>query len=706
MKYLTEGKYVVTGLVLLLLFFVGALVAHIRSGVKTSNNRVVGEIKFKTRKILRKLDQEVVWEEVEVLTKIKNRDTIRTDEGSEAILVLMDGDVKTEIRLDEKSMILIEDPYKINFVTGSISASSSGGTKQIEIASGDTKISLDQSDVKISKDETQALNLQVDHGKAKISSESGEQTLTDNQAAELKGNSVQVKSLSLDLISPEDQTSFPSEDSLAAVNFQWKPSQGVKSYRLEIASDPKFKNNLKSVSTQSTETGTRLNSGFYYWRVTAANPVTGKQEYSPIRSLRLSAWTPPRILSPSPKESFDYTNEFPSIRFQWKQAELPASYTLEVANDPGFKAILYTAKSGTGFAKWEPSSEGTFYSRIKMSSERQGFPELQSAAILFSVRKLEQIEPPKLLKPLDQEEYAFKIFKANGSFFSWSSRKEYKNYQLQISEEPNFQNIVAKFDTASNFLRPNFEWKEGTYYWRVKANLAEESSNLSNVQSFRLKPLDNLKLSYPSDGLQFGHPSDGKISFRWERPDPSGVYHLQVSKESSFADSLVDQKLKSGSFSANLESPGEYFWRVRLIASNEEVLLSSPSYKFVTSDDTPFLTPVYPRDNDKVDLNSKDALSFYWETQGEVDSYALELLEFHNKHWKQVFKKEVKKESFDFRDLYQLKDGKYQWNISAKYKDKAGKSHLTIPIRKEFTIILSSTLRAPEILTPREIYVD
>ncbi|TGK56981.1 transcriptional regulator [Leptospira wolffii] len=705
MRYLTDGRYVVTALLLLLFLFSGLLYLYANAGPKTGTNKIVGELKSKQFKILRKLDSEVVWEELDESDPIRYKDTIRTEEDSEAVLLFTDGENSAEIRLDERSMILVEDTDKISFMSGSLSATSSGGGAKLQISAGDTKISLGNSDVKLSSDDNKGLNLEVKKGEAKVASASGESVVSNNQSAEVQGGKVEVHSLNLETISPADKSNIPVKTETVNLDLSWKPAPGVKSYRVELAKDSGFRTGLKKWNTNATNTSVSLTGGSYYWRVVGKNPQSGKEESSSSKNFRLISWSKPRLLSPTSKEVFSYSANLSPIRFQWSTNDPGSKYKLEVSEDGGFKQILYTADSNVGFAKWDPKPEGQFFARVRMFSEREGFTELVSDSVPFSVRKLSQAEPPQLLRPLAGEEIGIRIFK-NGSFFSWSSNKEFKSYILEIASDPDFKSVIYSKNTTANFIKPEYDWKENTYYWRVRANLASQGEISSAVNRFVLRPLLPMRLAFPKDGSELGHPNDGKLSFRWDRPDPTGTYKLEVSRDANFGSKVTDTNIRSGVGSVDLPGPGDYYWRVSLLSPEGDTVIVSPVAAFKTLDSAPFVTPSYPRDGDKVDLDEKESLAFYWESEGKADSYILELLESNKKAWKTVFKKEIRGESFDFRELYRLKEGKYQWRLSAKYRDSSGTARTTLPLSRDFEVVISATLKAPEVLTPKEFYVE
>ncbi|TGK13972.1 transcriptional regulator [Leptospira fletcheri] len=706
MRYLTDGRYVVTGLLLLLLFFSSLLYLYANAGQKRGNNKIVGELKSKELKILRKLDSEVVWEELDQNDPVRYRDTIRTEEGSQAILLFKDGNNSTEIRMDERSMILIEDVDKISFVAGSLSATNSGGGSNLQISSGDTKISLGNSNVSLSKNEDQALNLEVKNGEAKVVSSNGENILKGNQAAELKGNKVEVRNLTLEQLSPSDGKNLPLKGESLSVLFTWKQEKGVKNYRLELAKDASFRSGLRKYSSNLPEVTASLPAGLYFWRVSGVNPSTEKEESSPVRSVRILPWVSPKLISPSSKEVFSYTSDIPGIRFQWTVSDPTSKFTLEVAEDPRFQQIAFKSESKSGFLKWDPKSDGNYFARLRMFSDKEGFLEESSPIVSFSIRKVTETEPPRLHRPLAGEEIGLRIFKSGNSFFSWSSGREFKSYTLEIASDSQFHKTLFSQSTSTNFLKPNFDWQEGVYYWRVKGNQEGSNARESISQSFLLKQLDSVKLTYPKDGTQSGHPSDGRMTLRWDRPDPSGLYRVEVSRDSSFQSKISESTVRSGSVSVLLPAPGDFYWRVSLVSPNGESLVSSPAASFKTSDSAPFVSPTYPRERDKIDLEEKESLAFYWETQGKTDGYVLELLESKGKNWKSVFKKEIQGETYEFRELYRLKEGKYQWRLSAKYKDESGNVRVTLPVSREFAVVVSASFKAPDILTPKAIYVE
>jgi hypothetical protein len=81
---------------------------------KEGQNPVIGILTFKNKLIQRKFDSEVIWDEVNSGIEVRNRDTIRTGDFSDALLTLND---KSKININENSMIYLDfsDSAIINF---------------------------------------------------------------------------------------------------------------------------------------------------------------------------------------------------------------------------------------------------------------------------------------------------------------------------------------------------------------------------------------------------------------------------------------------------------------------------------------------------------------------------------------------------------------------------------------------------------------
>ncbi|AKH76933.1 FecR family protein [Leptospira interrogans] len=705
MKYLTEEKYVVTVLTGLILFFSILLYFHITSGHKKGSNPEIGKIIFKNRKAQRKYDSEVLWEEIETEMKVRNRDTVRTDDGAEAVLVLNDG---TEIKLDQKSMIFLDFSDKnlsIDFAYGSVSANKESGT-ELQIKSGETTVEVGKGDLKLSKTEDQALNLEVSKGNAKVKSGNQESNVSNNQAIELKNGKSEIRSLSISLNSPTERKFFQTSSNSFPISFSWNKAESAKEYTLEISNHPSFSKNVIRIKSNGTSLNRSLEKGTHYWRVTAINPGTGTPEFSETRSLIVLGELKSSLFTPAKSEEFKFTSNVPSIVFQWTPVDFTNNYTFELAKDKEFKEILINQEVQGTLYRWDKTKEGKYFARVTPKPSLNDLKAIPSDPVSFNVRKLEKPEPPVLKKPSDQEEISLRKFSKEGNLFVWSGSADFSEYTLEIANDSEFKNILFNKKTNSSSLISSPISNAGTYFWRVKGTLKEGDPIFTTVRQFKVQSLENLELLFPANEQELGHPANHKLTFRWQRPEPSGVYKLEVSKNSEFSGEVIRENFRSSFGTVSIPSAGEYFWKVSLLGSNGENLISSKTQKFKTSDSTPFLSQSSPATEETIDISNRESIDFRWETEGNTESVILEILEKKAGKNKSIFKKEIKGDSYSFKDFGILEEGKFTWRLSAKYKDKTGIQKFTIPVSRNFEIKLNKTIRPPEVLSPKEIYVE
>lgn len=221
MRLLNDTKFVVTGLLLLILLFSILLYRNLNFRANDSTEPTIGVITFKNKTVLRKYNDAVVWDLIESRTEVKNRDTIRTEGLSDAILTLNDG---TKINISENSMILLDISDKninINFAYGSFEAAreaSSSGEIKMNITAGDKTVEVSKGDIKLDKTKTE-LNIKVDQGEAKLTSNGKEETIGKDQIANVSESGVKVAKQLFRLVSPEDRKNILSDSGSEKVNF-------------------------------------------------------------------------------------------------------------------------------------------------------------------------------------------------------------------------------------------------------------------------------------------------------------------------------------------------------------------------------------------------------------------------------------------------------------------------------------------------------
>lgn len=149
------------------------------------SREIIGDLSFKYNKTQRKFDKELVWDSLDANAPLSNRDTVRTDTGSQAILRLKDG---TEIQMDEDSMVLLEITPKlqrIKFEKGSINIKKNPvpGTEfsSIYVESPTGTVQVNDGDIIVAKSIGDSFDVGVERGEAKVRIGSNSVSLKANQ---------------------------------------------------------------------------------------------------------------------------------------------------------------------------------------------------------------------------------------------------------------------------------------------------------------------------------------------------------------------------------------------------------------------------------------------------------------------------------------------------------------------------------------------
>ena len=460
--------------------------------VDTSQSEVVGSVTFKRRVAQRKYAAQVVWEEVKQETPIYNHDAIRTADMSEAVIRLKDG---TEISLDENSMILISltgNELGIDFTQGSIEANrdnvSDASLKTLQIKSEKATVSIDKSDVKLTRDMGKDLSLTVNKGDATIDSGKGEQIVRKDQKVVASDDDIKVYELNITLLEPAPRQYFTISGDFRKMNFTWEEIKGPFDTFLEMSTDKYFEKETEKFKVTGTRLKGSISRGIYYWRIVAINKKTKKMELSETRRFTVLPDEPIQLIAPENNAVAFYRIKPPLITFKWSEDDVAASYLMRIARDINFDNLLSTSESNTPEITMFDLGTGTYYWKVDKISAVEGIT-LKGSSPVYSLKvsKKDEIEPPVLISPSENEKINALILQKKHIVFSWKQDNEIEGTSLYIARDKDFQQPVYNNDTSNNFLQLERAIPEGTYYWRVQGTLKDgEKTEYSLSRSFQI----------------------------------------------------------------------------------------------------------------------------------------------------------------------------------------------------------------------------
>lgn len=365
------------------------------------------------------------------------------------------------------------------------------------------------------------------------------------------------------------------------VKFVWNEAQNASSYILELAENNSFSNlsfNIQNI-TDTTYSLTGLKGKTkYYWRLKSKN-FLGTSNYSEIRNFTTLFASSPIIIAPS--------NQSQNISLQptliWNKTISSLNYDFEIYEGDVVdinKLLLYKTITDTSYTLSDSLKPGTFYSLRVRVKDQNGI----SLWTNLSIFKTLDIIPgaPINNSPNDNE-----INLGKNITFNWTTVKYANNYELEISKDSNFNEILIK---KENIINNSIEIEdlegESIYYWRTRACNNSGKSIYSNVLKFATGFPSTPILLYP---INKGTNLPLVITFNIKKSKVATSYQVQlyegivISSQYIVTDTLITDTLFT---SKVLQSNKIYSWRAKSRNSIDESPWSlHSSFKTTSSTD-------------------------------------------------------------------------------------------------------------------------
>ena len=607
----------------------------------------IATIHFKRKVSQRKYGDRVVWERLQQNSALYDKDTIRTSDGAEAVILFSDG---TRVDLTENTMIQISLEKD-----GSVNLSVGGGNVEV-----DTTASTSES-VKLSMGDGSSVNLEkgsriaaattsesgagtsitVKDGNAVVSNAAGQSQKISNGEAisvekngELNRQNITVTSISKNLrVYKTGEEVEPVKLSWQATSDNAKPADAV--VKVEVSTDKDFTNIVKqytATGSSSLDVVPQAEDEKLFWRVykedEQENAVKGVITVVELSQMELN--------SPLDNSVFSYRKELPSLRFNWKNDDYAESYKMEVSRTQDFASPLITESLNSTSYTTASLDKGKYYWRVTpyYTVNSIGYAEA-SPVFSFEIEEREALTEPALSLPADDAKIVLGEAEQN-VIFSWKSDVKADDYSIELSENAEFTKVRQTIKATKTTVGEHFTIKtlpEGTYYWRVIRNSEEdrESGNdhaQSAVRSFNVAvyvPGIN-KLSWPPDGYSVEYEQLARLNFNWKLATEyksAGLESvLQIAKSEDFNNPLVTQTLSTPEYTGASLSSGNYYWRVGVLKDGKETAFSEPNkLKVMNLMQAPKITS--PQNEEKLIVAYSDPVGFEWQKVSGADYYRL-----------------------------------------------------------------------------------
>lgn len=344
--------------------------------------------------------------------------------------------------------------------------------------------------------------------------------------------------------------------------------------------------------------------------------------------------------------NYNQTNIPTDPMLKWQNVVGATNYSIQISKD-NFKTILkefVMTNSSCQLQNLENNS--MYYWRVaarasNKSSEFSNIWQFKTKMIF-----------PNLIYPANES----KFFDIEKDSLYWSKQSNASFYSIQIAENIGFTiGLINISNIKNNVYYPTSIQLGKTFYWRVKSENNEGSSEWSEVYSFSTLNEKPLLLAPQNSTLN----SYSKIKFIWQQKSPDDYYTIQISNNIKFTNLIVDYTyLDTNTFEVSKLNPStSYYWRIKIEDSNKK-----SSWSDVWSFRTKLKTPInyIPKNGEILDQMT---IILEWLKINEASDYNLEIS--NNQDFKNIEIKELV-QSNNSIELMNLKESfTYYWRVQA-----------------------------------------
>lgn len=591
------------------------------TGLEANNSKQIARLVSTVNEVQKKSVLKIIWEPISENEVLRVGEAIRTAANAEARIEFLNS--ATVIDLEPDSAIVLEEndgKLSLDFLKGNIlvKADTAGGQGDngITLKSGDKKIALGKSEFTLGKNKAGGLNVNVLQG-------------------DLGGLENTDKIKILRPLPNEPIYVNPATNELAQI--QWQPLPVGYQVFLEAGDS---RDDLRPIpgALSTGEKGqltANMKMGKTFFRLVAKSQNPAQADLtSPIVRSTVLAKLPPVPLSPENESLVSVNISEPELNFLWGNPSGFSRVIIEIATTPDLKKIIKTEylENVTTYS-FKPEKSGLYYWRV--SGLLTGRKEVISSKIQkFKLNVLNEILPPELEFPKNNDKFPTDTLKDRGLIMSWKASMGAERYRIIIekSSPASDRNPATKekvFEEEARTLQSSVKnLKSGTYTWTVTSiGTKSGASKPSEVRTFTVQALPIIKWA---DGQtaeeQYYITLKPSMTLKWEKGDPKATqWTVRIYKESSEANPIV-QKIANTGTEIQVPQDGRYLAEVEAYDDRNNLLARSQRREMKIASAPLLPAPQYASDTPKeFEASGNGAANIQWNEVQGANQYVMEV---------------------------------------------------------------------------------
>ncbi len=347
-----------------------------------------------------------------------------------------------------------------------------------------------------------------------------------------------------------------------------------------------------------------------------------------------------------------------TVTLRWNKVDGAEKYNLQVSKDEAFTDLIYNNTEIADTAKRLNLDYSTkYFWRVRYSNSDGTSPF--SGKYNFTTM---QAVPKVVLKSPANDSTIL----GTSVWLKWKSVSGRDYYQMQLSTDDNFTNIVKFLDTLHiNEIQLDNLVKGETYYWRARASIDNVFGEYSNIHKFFIySDVPKVVLRSPANNSTIMGTS---VTLKWSKIFSAEKYNLQVSKDEAFTDLFYNNReIADTTKRLSLDYGTRYYWRVRY-SNSDGTSPFSGRYSFTTIQAVPKVVLKSPA-NDSTVIGTSVLLK--WKSVSDRDFYQLQVSKDIDFSDIIVSMDELQTNEVDITDLEIGYD--YYWRVRVSRKNVIG----------------------------------